>query len=453
MEYLKEETMDKSRFLDISRQVLELAQNSAIPTKTLKTYAGVLLIASGTLTYGLLSSAPNTDSYNTSPYKPEILQNMQTENTGKHISFSNLNHFLSGDGSAGVFSNPFANNETITMVHSDNYKTLADLDDPDKWAAKVAALENVSADYSTQTLCSNNIDWDKPAVSLSGKCLTIINMQQADQLFADISSKSGLSLGDIRLFVLLHEAAHGQSTTRSMSALHKKSHSNLYRKGFAEKQADLSAFFALTSKLEPEKVNALFDVMIKHRSDNSPSSPDAYDTHGILVIAKKLFNEDPDFFKNTIKDDILFKATLMTVAYNEIVNKEELFPNYQSNSTLPASIHGLVQRLQSQHNSESKSLLMEALDLKHDQVSRLNKTQLTDIIMANIDSVNDIVAKNRTVEKFDDLINNDVHQLSQHIDTSKYTRTMDKLIGAELDTPSGYQKSIEKVAQSMSMDF
>lgn len=444
--------MDKTKFFELSKQVMELAQDYGISPKTLKTYAGVLALSTASIVLGTLSADIKHSPFKSSPLKPTIEQPAEPLNTIPAFSFDDMRMFLNGDGQAKVFINPFSINESITIVHSDKYQSLADLNDQDKWAARVATVENINAHSPSYTYCKNGIDWNKPTVSLSGKCLTIMNLQQADSIFADVNSKSSLTIDDMRLFMLLHETAHGHSTTRSMSALHKENKTELYRNGFAEKQADLSAFFAISKALTKDNVNALFDALIKTRSDNSRYTPGAYDTHGLLLIAKNIFNESPDFFKETANEDILFKASLMVKVYNDAENKQVFFPNYQSDLIVPASIDGIVQRIQTKNNSESKTSLMRAIDLKQDQVSQLSKAQLTDVVMSNIDSINIVVESSRSITTFDDLINNHIETIAPHIDTSAFTNSLNKLLGKDLDTATGYNDSINKVAQSILME-
>lgn len=443
--------MDKSKFFSISKQVMELAQDFGLHQKTLKTYAGIALIATGAISINTLSSNTN-NVFNSSPFKPTIEQSVNTKNNNDNIDFSGLRNFLSGDGDAMEYNNPFAKNESLTLVHSDKFKTLAYLNDPDKWAARVASIENVDADYPSYTFCKNGINWDKPIVSLTGKCLTIMNLQQADSMFADVNSKSKLTNDDMRLFVLLHETAHAHSTSRSMSALHKLYETPLYTNSFMEKQADLAAFIAISQSLNKEKVNALFDAIIQHRSNTSSSHASAHDTQGILVIARKLFNDDPDLFTGTPKDDILFKASLMAKVYNEEENKQVFFPDYQSDSIIAGSIDGIVSRLKSRNNSASKDMLMNAVGVKHDQATSLSSTQLTDLVMTNIESVINAVESTRTIQTFDNLINDNVNVLSPHTDTKVFKEKLNTFMGAELDTPKGYSESLKKLSRAVSME-
>lgn len=442
--------MDKSLFFELSNKVIAISQEHGISPTTLKTYAGVLAIATGALAMGSLSST--NELLNSSPFKPTIEQNINSNNDQSTIAFDDLRNFIAGDGDAMVYKNPFAKNELITLVHSDKYKTLADLDDPEKWAARVAAMESVNSNTNSYTFCKNGIDWEKPSISLSGKCLTILNIQQADSKFADVSSKSSLTIEDMRLFVLLHETAHGHSTTRSMSALHKSSQSELYRHGFAEKQADLAAFIAISKTLSTDNTNALFDAIIKSRSESSSYKPSAYDTHGLLVISKKLFNENPALFKDTPKEDILYKASLMAKVYNDTENKEVFFPNFQNNSIIPASIDGIVSRLQDRNNSESKFKLMDAIGIKHYQSTNMDKNQLTDLVMSNIDNVNLVVDASRTPQTFENLINNNVSTIAPFTDTTVFNKSLSKLMGANLDTKDGYNESLKKVVQPIYME-
>jgi hypothetical protein len=443
--------MDKSKFFSISKQVMELAHDFGLHQKNLKTYAAIALIATGAISINMLPSNTN-NIFNSSPFKPNIEQSINSNKNNDNIDFGELRNFLGGDGGAMLFNNPFAKNESLTLVHSDKFKTLADLTDPDKWAARIASIENVDVNYPSYTFCKNDIDWDKPIVSLSGKCLTVLNLQQADSMYADVNTKSKLTNDDMRLFVLLHETAHAHSTSRSMTALHKQYETTLYTKGFKEKQADLAAFIAISKTLNKDELNALFHAIIQYKNNTSSYKPSAHDTQGILVIAKKLFNEDPSFFTDTPNEDILFKASLMAKVYSEQENKEVFFPNYQSDSIIAGSMDGIVSRLKSRNNSAAKDMLMNATGLKHYQATNRNSTQLTDLVMTNIDLVIQAVESTRTIQTFDNLINNNVNVLAPHTDTKVFTEKLNQLIGEKLDTPKGYSESLTKISHAISME-
>jgi hypothetical protein len=158
--------MDKSKFFSISKQVMELAHDFGLHQKNLKTYAAIALIATGAISINTLPSNTN-NIFNSSPFKPNIEQSIKSNKNNDNIDFGELRNFLGGDGGAMLFNNPFAKNESLTLVHSDKFKTLADLTDPDKWAARIASIENVDVNYPSYTFCKNDIDWDIPIVSLS----------------------------------------------------------------------------------------------------------------------------------------------------------------------------------------------------------------------------------------------------------------------------------------------
>lgn len=438
--------MNKEFIFDLSKQVMNLAQRNGISPKTLKTYTGVLLIASGVLASAISLPTNQTLQLNSSPYKPTIEHASSFEKSNAPISLGDMKNFLDGNGDAKVYKNPFARGESITLVHADNYKTLADLNDPDKWAARIAVTEQINNRTGSHTYCSNEVDWQKPIVSLAGKCFSIINIGDADRIHANLSSKETLSLYAVRLFVLLHEAAHGQSTSRAMSALQKLTETDTYRDNFAEKLADLSAFIAISSTLSMDDTNALFDLIIQIRSNESSGQHASHNTHGLLVLAKKTFNEDPKFFKGTPGEDILFKAALMTKAYNDTVNKEVFFPNYQSDKVSPSSIDAIVSRLQSRRNSPSKQLLVKALGVSTNEIYKLNKGQVVDLVMNNIDAVNTTVERSRTKNTFDNLVNTNVELLSPYVDTREFKKSFDKLTGERLDTPKGHSESIKKAS-------
>lgn len=446
--------MNKEFIFNLSKQVMELAQDNGISPKLLKTYSGVMFVASGVL-LSALSLPPNqTMQFNSSPYKPTIEQAATFKNSNSSIPLDEMTKFLDGNGDAQVFNNPFARGESITLVHADNYKTLADLNDPEKWAAKIAVAEQINNLTKSHTFCSNEVDWQKPIVSLTGKCLAIINIGDADRIHANVSNKKSLSLDAVRLFVLLHETAHGQSTSRAMSAMQKITETDSYRDNFAEKLADLSAFIAISTMLSKDDTNTLFDTIIQMRSSESSGHNASHNTHGLLVVAKKLFNEDPEFFKGTPGEDILFKATLMTKAYNETANKAVFFPNYQSDIITPSSIDAIVNRLQSRRNSPSKKLLLKAVGVSSNELHRLNKGDIIDLVMSNIDTVNTAVERSRTKNTFDNLVNTRVELLAPYADTKEFKKSFDKLSGEHLDTPKGHSESIKKASlEQASLDL
>ena len=110
----------------------------------MKTYAAASIIASGLLFTAINAQNGNSFNLHSTPFKPEVLN--ETSGIGLHTSgeLNNIRMFLAGDGRAEVFSNPFAKNESLTLVHSDKFKTLADLNDPSKWAANVAVATQIN---------------------------------------------------------------------------------------------------------------------------------------------------------------------------------------------------------------------------------------------------------------------------------------------------------------------
>jgi hypothetical protein len=445
--------MNKEFIFNLSKQVMNLAQENGISPKRLKTYTGVLIIASGVMLTALSSPKSQSMQLNSSPYKPTIEQTSTFNYSDTPIALDDMKKFLDGNGDAKVYKNPFARGESITLVHADNYKTLADLNDPDRWAAKVAVTEQITNLTKSLTYCSNEVDWQKPIVSLTGKCFSIINIGDADRIHANLSNKETLSLNAVRLFSLLHEVAHGQSTSRAMSAMQKLTETDTYRENFSEKISDVSAFIAISTILSKDDTNTLFDLIIQMRSHESSGHNASHNTHGLLVLAKKMFNEDPNFFKSTAGEDILFKATLMTKSYNDTTNKEVFFPNYHSDKISPSSIDAIVSRLQSRRNNPSRKSLVKALGVSSNDIHRLSKGETIELVMNNIDAVVSAVERSRTKNSFDNLVNTNVALLSPYADTREFKKSFDKLIGEHLDTRKGHSESIKKASiENFSMD-
>lgn len=447
--------MDKKKIFNLSKQLINIAQDNGISTKRLKTYAALLAISTGTM-ISAITPTMKADVLDYSPYKPSIKHSVSTHKHTSDVSSMDLTDFkafLSGDGQAGVYDNPFAVNEVITLVHADQFESLADLNDPDKWAARVASQIQVNIDTPSTTICDNSIDWNVPVVSLSGKCFTVMNLQQADNAFANVNNKSELTHDDMRLFVLLHEAARGHSISRSMSALHENSETELFRSSFMEMQSDLGAFYAISKSLSHDKMNTLFDALIQSRARNNSAVDNEYLAQGLLLITKALYSEDPVKFRTMPTDEIIFNSTLMIKAYINTSNKADFFPNFKNQHVIAASIDGIVSQLKERESSPAKTQLMNVIGLEYDQVRSSSNTQLTDAVMSNINSINTVVEASRSNEKFESLIANDISKLVPHINTSAFKLSLNKLMNAELDTPAGYSNSINKVQAPIMMEL
>lgn len=436
--------MDKEFILSLSKKVMSIAQKNGIAPRQLKTYTGILVVATGVMTSAIFSPTEHDSRLNTSPYKPAVIQSSSLNASSAPMNLEDMKLFLDGNGDAKVYKNPYADNESITLVHADKYKTLASLQDPERWAAQVAIAEGLNPNSASYTYCNNQIDWEQPIVSLSGKCLAVLNINNADKLHSALPTKSKVTQDDVRLFVLLHEAAHGQSTSRALSALHKSTETDAFRENFSEKQADVAAFIALSNAMSPQRLNQLFDAVIQMRSFDSSSRDASHNTHGLLVLAQKMFNEKPDFFKNTPKEDILFKATIMTKAYNDTLNKEVFFPNYESKKVLPSSISGLVNVLRSHHNTPAKKALTTTLNIDPYSIYSLSHEEVVDLIVENIDKVNVAVEHSRSKNVFDNLVNANIGAVKSLTDTTAFKSSYSHLIGEKLDTPEGHLKQIEK---------
>jgi len=433
---------------------MDIAQENGISPKQLKTYTALLAISTGTM-ISAITPLMKADIYDYSPYKPKIERTSSAHKDNSDVSSMDLTDFkafLNGDGQAGVYDNPFAENEVITLVQADQFKSLADLNDPEKWAARTAAQVHINNDTLSTTICDNSVDWEVPVVSLSGKCFTVMNLQQADNAYANVNNKSGLTHNDMRLFVLLHEAAYGHSVSRSMSALHKTSESEFFRTSFMKMQSDLGAFYAISKSLPQDKMNTLFDAMIQLRSSNHSAVENEYKSQALLLITKALYNEDPVKFKNMPNDEIMFNSTMMTMAYLNTPNKADFFPNYKSDHIVAASIDGIVSQLKERTSSPAKTQLMNAIGLEYDQVRHSSTSQLIDAIMTNIDRVNSVVDASRSKEKFEILIDDNIRTLVPHVNTSAYKKSLNTLLDAKLDTPAGYTESIKKVQESIAME-
>ena len=172
-----------------------------------------------------------------------------------------------------------------------------------------------------------------------------------------------------------------------------------------------------------------------------------------MVIAQKVYNEQPDFFKNTPKEDILFKATIMTKAYNDTLNKGVFFPKYESTKVLPSSVDGLVSVLQSHHNTPAKKALIKTLKVDPYSIYNLSQGEVIDLVMDNIDKVNVTVEQTRSKNVFDNLVNANISAVKSLTDTTAFKSSYSQLIGEKLDTPEGHKEHIEKAkVQPISMD-